>query len=72
MKKGKTCEYFDGELADEKAQIRLFGFDKNVRQKLLEHQQKQDSVAIEKCEVKQARKGDKLEVMLGKQAVTHL
>ena len=31
MKKGKTCEYFDGELADDKARIRLFGFDDNIR-----------------------------------------
>ena len=35
MKKGKACQYFDGELADEKARIRLFGFDDNVRQKFL-------------------------------------
>ena len=67
MKKGKTCEYFDGELADDKARIRLFGFDDNVRQKLLEHQRKKDSVIIGKCEVKHARKGDKLEVLIAKQ-----
>lgn len=68
MKKGKTCDYFNGELADNKARIRLFGFHDNVRQKLLEHQKKQDGVMIAKCEVKQARKGDKLEIMLGKQS----
>ena len=45
MKKDKTCEYFDGELADDKARIRLFGFDSNVRQKLLEHLQNKDSIA---------------------------
>ena len=62
MKKGKTCEYFDGELAmvDDKAQIRLFGFDNNVWQKLLEHQRNKNSVIIGKCEVKHtAGKGDK-------------
>ena len=67
MKKGKTCEYFDGELADDKARIRLFGFD-NVWQKLLEHQRNKNSVIIGKCEVKHtAGKGDKLEDMLAKQ-----
>ena len=34
---------------------------------LLEHHQKKDGVMIEKCEVKQVRKGNKLEAMLGKQ-----
>ena len=67
MKKGKTCKYFDGELADDKARIRLFGFNNNVRQKLLEHHRNKDSIIIRKCEVKHARKGDKLEVMLAKQ-----
>ena len=62
MKKGKTCEYFDGELADDKARIRHFGFDNNVWQKLLELQQNEGSVIIGKYEVKYARKGDKLEV----------
>ena len=66
MKKGKTCKYFDGELADDKARIRLFGFDSNIRQKLLEHLQNKDSIIIGKCEVKHMRKGDKLEVMLAK------
>ena len=66
MKKGKTCKCFDGELANDKAKIRLFGFDNNIRQKLLEHQRNKDSVIIGKCEVKHTRKGDKLEVMLAK------
>ena len=42
--------------------IRLLGFDDNIRQK------KKDGVIIKKCEVKHARNGNKLEVMLGKQS----
>ena len=57
----KKCDYFDGDLADDKARARLFKFNDNVRKKLLEHQQHKDSVQgiiIGKCEVKHARKGD--------------
>jgi len=61
MKKGKTCDYFDGELADHKARVRLFGFDDTVKRKLQEHQQNKNSVVTGKCEVKHARKGDKLD-----------
>ena len=38
MKKRKTCEYYNGEVADDKTHIRLLEFDDDVRQKLLEHQ----------------------------------
>ena len=61
MKKAKMCDYFDGELADDKARVRLFGFDDNIRKKLLEYQQNKDSVVIGKCEVKHARKCDELD-----------
>jgi len=61
MKKAKMCDYFDGELADDKARGRLFGFDDNIRKKLLEYQQNKDSVVIGKCEVKHARKCDELD-----------
>ena len=54
----KKYNYFDGELADDKARVRLFGFNNDVRKKLLEHQQHKDSVVIGKCGVKHVRKGD--------------
>jgi len=60
MKKNKRCDYFNDELADDKARVRLFGFDDSVRKKLLEHQQNKDSIVIGKCEVKHARKGENL------------
>jgi len=47
MKKNKRCDYFNDELADDKARVRLLGFDDSVRKKLLEHQQYKDSVVIE-------------------------
>ena len=50
------------------AALCLSGFNDNFRQKLLDHQKKQDGIMIAKCEIKQARSGDKLEVMLSKQS----
>ena len=37
MKKSKTCSYFDGELTDEKATMRVFGFDSGVRRRRNAH-----------------------------------
>ena len=34
MKKGKSCEYFDGSLSDETANTRFVGFSTSVRRKL--------------------------------------
>ena len=36
MKKGKHISYFDGEMTDGKAKVRLFGFDDNIRKRLLD------------------------------------
>lgn len=61
MKKTKTCSYFDGELTDGKARVRLFGFDCTVRRKLVE-EGSASAVVISNCEVKKARRGEQLEV----------
>ena len=31
MKKGKSSPYFDGDISDGKAKVRLYGFDDNIR-----------------------------------------
>ena len=61
MKKGGTCSYFDGELTDGKARMRLFGFNGDVRRKLME-EGNSSPVVISNCEVKKARRGEQLEV----------
>ena len=68
MKKGRTCNYFDGEITDGKTSMRLFGFDSaaGVRRKLMEFEGKAESVTLSKCEVKRARQGTNLEILLGK------
>ena len=66
MKKSKTCSYFDGEVTDGKACIRVFGFDAGVRKKLAFFQEAKDAVMISNCEVKNSRKGKELEVLVSK------
>lgn len=39
MKKSKTCSFFDGEITDGKACMRVFGFDASVRRKLVEFEE---------------------------------
>ena len=63
MKKSKSCSYFDGEISDGKASMRLFGFDSGIRTKLLEYESKK-SISLVNCEVKQSRQGQQLEVII--------
>lgn len=64
MKKGKTCQYFDGQLTDETAKIRFVGFSTSVRQKILKFQEKDDPVTLSHCQIQQSRKTDILELKL--------
>ena len=68
MKKSKTssCSFFDGEVTDGKAEMRVFGFDSGVWRKLSEFERSKNTVAIKDCEVKCARKGEQLEIMVTK------
>ncbi len=68
MKRSKTCSYFDGEVTDGKNTMRLFGFDgaAGVRRKLVEFEGKPQAISLSACEVKKARQGDRLEILVGK------
>ncbi len=46
MKKGKSCQYFDGEIADGSSRMRVVGFDANIRKKLQEFYDESDAVAL--------------------------
>ena len=48
MKKSRNCSYFDGQISDGKTSMRLFGFDgaAGVRRKLLEFEEKKESVTL--------------------------
>ena len=62
MKKGKTCDYFDDNLADGTANIRFVDFSTGIRQKLLHHHEKNDAVTLSHCQVQRSRKTDVLEI----------
>lgn len=66
MKKTKTCSFFDGQLSDGKATVRLFGFDAGVRRKLVEFEEAKQSVSLCNCEVKRSRRGNDLEILVTK------
>ena len=68
MKKAKSCNYFDGEIADDSSRtLRIFGFDSSVCKKLSDHCEDKKAVVLSGCEVKRSgyMSGD-LEVLVSK------
>ncbi len=63
MKQGKRARYFDGKLTDGETQIRIVGFQGELRSRLASYQEKQESVALVDCKVKRGR-SEELEVVL--------
>ena len=49
---GQKCNYFDGELADGKSKVCVFGFDLSACRKLAEFYSKGERVSLGKCSVK--------------------
>ena len=64
MKQTKSCSCFDGEITDGKACMGVFGFDANVRKKLVEFKASKSALALANCEVKSSWKGEELKVLL--------
>ena len=58
MKKSRNCAYFDGEISDGKASLRIFRFNSAVRRKLADFQEGSSAVALSHCEVKKSQKGE--------------
>ena len=49
---GQKCNYFDGELADGKSKVCVFGFDLSACRKLAEFYSKGERVSLGKCLVR--------------------
>lgn len=64
MKKGKSASYFDGEMSDGRGKVRLYGFDDNIRKRLLDASG--SAVVLDNCHVKKARYSDEYEVCIQK------
>jgi len=60
MKKGRGAPYLDGEIANEKKKVRVFGFDSSIRKRLLEETGK--GIVLGNCEVKKTQYGNDYEV----------
>ena len=60
---GKT-KYFEGELTDGVTSLRFVGFDAKQQKKLMEFQDKKQSVALVNCEVKPNKWSSELEVVM--------
>ena len=58
--------FCDGEISDGKSAMQVYGYDEGVRRKLLSFEESKSAVAISACEVKKARRGEDLEVLVGK------
>ena len=56
--------YFDGRLGDDKATIRMVGFDIKKQQELTNMREKQQSVILENCQLKQSKFTDETELIL--------
>ena len=66
VKKGKRSVYFDGTLTDGTSHIRVVGFNPDQQRKLSSYFDKKEPARLINCEVKPAREGNTMEIMLKK------
>ncbi|SMN02645.1 hypothetical protein SPONN_1545 [uncultured Candidatus Thioglobus sp.] len=64
MKSGPKMSYFEGKLADDKASIRLVGFNKAQHHELEAHCKEGDMVTFENCQIQKSKYNDNMEVLL--------
>ena len=64
VKKGHYSPYFDGYLVDNKARARMVGFELSQRQELSDFMDKKVPIRLDDCEIKRAKRGSKLEIVL--------
>ena len=64
IKKGRTCSYFDGTLTDGSDKIRFVGFGGSQQRKMSDYKERSLTINLDDCEVKPARRGSKMEIML--------
>ena len=64
VKKGRKSSYFEGVVSDGKSKVRLVGFSNTQQLKMREFMDNKKAIHLNDCEVKQARRGPKMEIML--------
>ena len=63
MKKGKTSNFFHGNLTDGKTHLRVVGFQDAKRKRLVSYQNDSSAISLEHCKIKRARDSDDFEVV---------
>jgi len=62
--KGRKSVYFDGTVSDGASNIRLVGFNSKQQKRMEDFMSKRQPVQLTDCEIKQARRGNKMEILL--------
>ena len=63
IKKGRTCNYFDGTVNDGMSKLRIVGFT-SKQQKAINALSEKKPIELKDCKIKPARRGQGMEVML--------
>jgi len=64
IKKGRKSNYFEGTVSDGKSKLHLVGFSQAQQKQMQDLKAQKKAVQFEDCEIKQARSGVKMEIML--------
>ena len=64
VKKGRRSSYFEGEIDDGTCKLRLVGFSSDHRRKLNKFFPNKGAVSLQNCQIKEAREGHKMEVLI--------
>ena len=64
LKKGRSCNYFEGFISDETDKTRVVGFSSSQQRVLSEFMENKQAVMIQDSQAKLAHRGDKIELLL--------
>lgn len=64
LKKGRTCNYFEGFITDGSSKLRVVGFNPGQQKTIKQFMDTKETLQLTDCEVKQARRGNSMEILL--------
>ena len=60
----RNFKYFDGQLADGTASMRIFGFNNDAHQKMATHYQEKNPIVLDNCQIQKSKFGESMEVFV--------
>ena len=63
VKKGHKSNYFEGTVSDGNSKLWLVGFDARQQKRMDEFKVKKQPLEIRNCEIKQSRRGERMEIL---------